>query len=145
MPRGGLTSGSGYNGHNSDNPHRGTLGQGRPRGAKTSDKVKRRAAVGKGGSPSEYRKLLHGALVQELGPEDMNAVVAAVVAQAKKGDKTSQRLVFEYGFGKPSVDTDLPEGDGMTAEEVRALAAKIKPHLVAKDGKTVEGDSEGVN
>ena len=142
-PSGGATSGSGYNGHNADNPRRGTLGQGRPRGSKTSEKVMRRLAAGKGGSSAEYRKLMRGALAEELGPNDMAAIVAEVVKQAKDGDKTSQRLAFEYGFGKPTVSDDLPDDETLTAEQVRTLAAQVKLFLVAKDGEDVEeGDDD---
>ncbi len=146
-PSGGTTSGSGYNGHNADNPRRGILGQGRPRGARSSEKAKRRVAAGKGGSSAAYRKLMRGALAEELGPEDMAKIVAEVVKQAKKGDKTSQRLAFEYGFGKPAVSDDLPEDGGLTAEEVREMAAQVKLYVVAKDGDAVEENSEdeGVN
>ncbi len=140
-PSGGRTSGSGFNGRNADRPNR-RLGQGRPEGSKTSEKVKRRLAAGRGGSSAEFRKLMRGALAEELGPDDMAEIVAKVVEQAKDGDKTSQRLAFEYGFGKPAVTDDLPDDTALTAEEVRALAAQVKPFLVARDGEAVEGDAE---
>lgn len=144
-PSGGRTSGSGFNGHNADRPNR-RLGQGRPEGSKTSEKVKRRLAAGKGGSSADYRKLMRGTLAEELGPKDMAEIVAEVVQQAKDGDKTSQRLAFEYGFGKPAVADDLPDDVELTAEEVRAMWEQAKregPRLVARDGKSVDdSDSE---
>lgn len=144
-PSGGRTSGSGFNGHNSDRPNR-RLGHGRPEGSKSSEKAKRRVAAGKGGSSAEYRKLLRQALAAELGPDDMAEIVAAVRDQAKDGDKTSQRLAFEYGFGKPAVSDDLPDDESITAEQARSFWEQAKREglrVVPKSGEAVEeGDDD---
>ena len=74
-------------------------------------------------------------------PAKRRKVLNKLQKQAETGHYKSAELLLAYDMGKPAVAAELPEGEGMTAEQTRALAEQVKLHLVVKDGDTV-GDSD---
>ena len=147
MPRGGLTSGSGYNGHNSDGRHKkrkpGNKLEGRPLGAK--DSVPRKANGADGPSPNtQPQPYARGEFEAFFTPERRREVMLELQKQAKDGHYKSQELLLNYWMGKPAVATEVSEAETMTAEEARDMWEQAKReglHLVPKDGETV-GDSD---
>ncbi len=150
MPRGGLTSGSGYNGHNSDGRHKNDpskgrgnpVGKGRPEGAK--DSVPRGSpGQGESGASEQARAYSQSEFESFFTAAKRRKVLNQLQKQAEKGHYKSAELLLAYDMGKPAVATEQSEGEGMTAEQTRALAEQVKLHLLTKDGKVVEGEPEG--
>ena len=149
MPRGGLTSGSGYNGHNSDGRHKkrkpGNKLAGRPLGAK--DSVPRKPEGADGPSPNTTPQPYARAEFEAFfTPERRREVMLELQKQAEGGHYKSQELLLNYWMGKPAVATEVSEAETMTAEEARAMWEQAKReglHLVPRDEEAVEGEQEG--
>ncbi len=140
MPSGGLTSGSGYNGHNSDGRHKNDKPRGRPPGAKNIV-PRRKVGEDEGKASDETQPYARAEFETFFTPAKRRKVLNQLQEQAEKGHYKSAELLLAYDMGKPAVATELAEGQTMTAEQTRALAEQVKLLLVAKNGEAVaEGD-----
>jgi hypothetical protein len=109
------TSTNGTNGDHTGHDQRGRFTKGNP-----------------GGSGNPFGRqvaALRGALMSCITNEDVQEVVAALLAQAKKGNVAAARLILTYSVGKPAntVDPDQAEVDeSQRLQESVAPPAEIK-------------------
>src|SRR5581483_10335860 len=91
----------------------------------------------KGGPGNPYARqvaLLKCAMLNAITPEDIAAIVQALIAQARKGDKAAARLVFTYALGRPSpaVDPDRLDQDEWQKQQETSTMYQEMPALVDK-------------
>ena len=58
--------------------------------------------VGKGNPHAKRVAALRSALLEAVSEDDMRAVIATIVEQAKQGDVMAARVLFERVLGKPT-------------------------------------------
>jgi len=73
-------------------------------------------------------------MLNAITPEDIAAIVQALIAQARKGDKAAARLVFTYALGRPSpaVDPDRLDQDEWQKQQETSTMYQEMPALVDK-------------
>ncbi len=69
------------------------------------------------GRPSARRQELSDLLDSVFTPADRQAVIKAIVTDAKQGDNEARKLLLAYTFGKPVERKEIsgPDGDPLKA------------------------------
>ena len=86
-----------------------------------------RFTSGNGGGPgnpfARQCAALRAAFMGAIKPEDMQAIVSALVARARDGDLAAVKLVCTYALGTPNM---VPAADTSTADTCRAEGDALK-------------------
>lgn len=106
----------------------------------------------------QHAARLQAAFIHALTEDDLRAIAAKLIEQARDGDKTSARLVLKYGFGRLMTQTEsdyhpatetarAPKAAAMTAPVAAAPTAEqvmAAIHLKMQEQQALKADILGM-